>query len=89
GYNNPRFEQLATQQLAAADQDQRRAAVQEMQRIVADDVPMISLYLPTRTTIFAKETFDAWYFTPGGVFGGYPGPLNKHAFITGKTTGFR
>lgn len=89
GYNNPRFEQLATQQLAAADQEQRRAAVQEMQRIVADDVPMISLYLPTRVTIFAKETFAAWYFTPGGVFGGYPGPLNKHAFITGKTAGFR
>ena len=58
-----------------------------MQRIVAEDVPMISLYLPTRTTIFVKETFDAWYFTPGGVFGGYPGPLNKHAFVTGAKTG--
>ncbi len=58
-----------------------------MQRIVADDMPMISLYLPTRMTIYAKKTFDAWYFTPGGVFGGYPGPLNKHAFVTGATTG--
>ncbi len=89
GYNNPRFEQLAVQQLTAVDDDQRRAAVQEMQRIVADDVPLISLYLPTRTTIFAKASFDAWYFTPGGVFGAYPGPLNKHAFVTGKKTGFR
>ncbi len=59
----------------------------EMQRIVADDMPMISLSLPTRMTIYAKKTFDAWYFTPGGVFGGYPGPLNTHAFVTGATTG--
>ena len=48
---------------------------------------MISLYLPTRMTIYAERTFDAWYFTPGEVFRGYPGPLNKHAFVTGATTG--
>jgi len=58
-----------------------------MQQILADDVPMISLHLPTRMTIYAERTFDAWYFTPGEVFRGYPGPLNKHAFVTGATTG--
>jgi peptide/nickel transport system substrate-binding protein len=89
GYNNPRFEELAGQQLTSTDDAQRRQLVQDMQRVVADDVPMISLYLPTRLTIYAKKVFDAWYFTPGGVFGGYPGPLNKHAFVTGKKTGFR
>lgn len=31
--------------------------------------------------------FDAWYFTPGGVFGGYPGPLNKPVFVTGRQEG--
>ncbi|MBA3266980.1 MAG: hypothetical protein H0T70_01795 [Acidimicrobiia bacterium] len=36
-----------------------------------------------------KKVFDAWYFNPGGVFGAYPGPLNKHAFVTGQKTGFR
>ncbi len=87
GYASPRFEELASQQLTAVDDGQRRTLVAEMQRIVADDVPMISLYLPTRTTVFVKNTFDAWYFTPGGVFGGYPGPLNKHAFVTGTKTG--
>jgi peptide/nickel transport system substrate-binding protein len=87
GYNNPRFEELAAQQLTAVEDGSRRALVAEMQRIVAGDVPMIPLYLPTRMTIYTKKTFDAWYFTPGGVFGGYPGPLNKHAFVTGAKTG--
>ncbi|MCA1695589.1 MAG: ABC transporter substrate-binding protein, partial [Actinobacteria bacterium] len=86
GYNNPRFEDLATREVTTVDEAQRRQVVQDMQHVVAEDVPMISLYLPTRTTIFARKVFDAWYFTPGGVFGGYPGPLNKHAFVTGRKT---
>jgi peptide/nickel transport system substrate-binding protein len=59
-----------------------------MQRIVAEDVPLISLYVPNRIQLFNKSLFDAWYFTPGGVFGGYPGVLNKHVFVTGKQAGF-
>ena len=34
-----------------------------------------------------KAVFDAWYFTPGGLFGLHPGPLNKQAFVTGRKTG--
>ena len=63
-------------------------AVADMQRIVAEDVPLISLYIPNRIQLFNKSLFDAWYFTPGGVFGGYPGVLNKHVFVTGKQAGF-
>ena len=63
-----------------------RTWVYEMQRVVADDVPMLSLYVPTRVIAFDEQIFDAWYFTPGGVWGAYPGALNKHAFITGRRT---
>ena len=59
-----------------------------MQRAIAEDLPLISLYMPNRISIFDKTVFDAWYFTPGGVFGGYPGTLNKHVLITGKQVGF-
>jgi len=54
--------------------------------VVADDLPMLSLYVPTRVIAFDEQVFDAWYFTPGGVWGAYPGALNKHAFITGRRT---
>jgi peptide/nickel transport system substrate-binding protein len=88
GYANPAFDQLAGKQLEAVDDNERKAIIQEMQRIVAEDVPLISLYIPNRVQIFNKALFDAWYFTPGGVFGGYPGVLNKHVFVTGKQSGF-
>jgi peptide/nickel transport system substrate-binding protein len=88
GYNNPAFDELAARQLEAVDDSARKAVVQEMQRMLADDVPLISLYIPNRIQLFNKSLFDAWYFTPGGVFGGYPGVLNKHVFVTGKQSGF-
>ena len=87
GYQNPRYEDLAARQAGTLDPEQRKTLVQEIQRIVADEVPSIPLYVPTRLLIFDKRVFDAWYFTPGGVWGAYPGPENKHAFVTGRKTG--
>ncbi len=87
GFTNQRFAKLANEQLTATDEQQRRRALDEMQRILADELPMLSLYVPRRTEFFRQDMFDAWYYTPGGVFGGYPGPINKHVFVTGKTSG--
>lgn len=86
GYDNAQFEDLAARQAATLDPARRKETVQQIQRIVAEDVPMIPLYLPTRLLIFDKRSFDAWYFTPGGVWGAYPGPENKQAFVTGTKT---
>ena len=88
GYVSPAFDELAAKQLTALTFDDRKSAVQQMQQVVAEDVPLISLYVPNRVQVFNKDVFDAWYWTPGGVFGGYPGLLNKHVFVTGKQTGF-
>jgi peptide/nickel transport system substrate-binding protein len=88
GFKHAKFEELADQQITRVNPEERKAVVQEMQRVLAAEVPQISLYLPARLHIYRKSVFDAWYYTPGGVFGGYPGVLNKHSFFTGKTTGF-
>lgn len=87
GLKDPRFDDLATRQLSAPDGATRRDLVHEMQRLVAEDIPMLCLYVPTRVIAFDEQVFDAWYFTPGGVWGAYPGALNKHAFVTGKKIG--
>jgi peptide/nickel transport system substrate-binding protein len=87
GFNNARFEELAAKQSATLNEADRKPLVQEMQRIVAEELPLLSLYVPSRILLSAPGTFDAWYFTPGGLFGLHPGPLNKQAFVTGKKTG--
>ncbi len=87
GYQNPQYEDLAAKQSATLGEQQRKGLVEQIQRMVSEDVPVLSLYIPTRLLIFDKGTFDAWYFTPGGVWGAYPGPENKQAFLTGRKTG--
>ena len=87
GWNNPSFEDAAAKQLVTVDPAERLKLVHQMQRAVAEDVPVMALYLSTRTAIFNKAVFSDWYYTPQGVFGLYPHFLNKHALATGKTAG--
>jgi peptide/nickel transport system substrate-binding protein len=86
GFNNARFEELAGKQRVTLDPVARGALVDEMQGIVAEEVPLLSLYVPDRMQIFVKDVFDGWYFTPGGLFALHPGPYNKLALATGLKT---
>jgi peptide/nickel transport system substrate-binding protein len=88
GYANPQIDALGNQQLFTADESTRKGLVQQMQRIVAEDLPLLSLYLPEPQEIFVKDVFDRWYFTPGGFQAVLSGVLNKHVFVTGKKVGF-
>lgn len=87
GYANPRFDDLAEQQVSALDEAKRKALIFEMQAILAQDVPVIPLYYPTRYQIYRKSVYDAWYFTPGGIGAQVPVAWNKQGFVTGQKTG--
>ena len=87
GYRNPTFDAIATEQLATFDVSKRKALIAQMQKIVADDLPALTLTYPTQYNIYRRAAFDAWYFTPGGLGPGVAGWFNKQAFITGRTSG--
>lgn len=87
GYDNPAFSKLADAQVHEQDRAKRMTMVHEMQRLLAGDVPILQLYFPDNRWIYRTDVFDSWYFTPGGVFGRYPGVLNKQAFVFGEKTG--
>lgn len=86
GYANPEFDQLAQSQVTTLDPDQRRDMIVEMQRIVAQDLPILSLYVPDETMFYNRQVFTDWYFTPG--CGPCGGTHNKHMFVTGQKVGF-
>ena len=87
GYVNSRFDELVLRQLSEIDVTQRTQTAHEMQRILAEEVVTIPLYVATRTVIFDRTVIKDWYYTKGG---GpvYPGMLNKLIFVTEKRTGF-
>ncbi|MCL7452147.1 MAG: ABC transporter substrate-binding protein [Anaerolineae bacterium] len=87
GYSNAKFDALAAAQVLMTDPAQREAALNEMQAILAEDLPALALYYTTRVVVYNAEAFDNWYFTPGGYGGGIPQPYNKHQFIVGVPEG--
>ena len=86
GYSNPAVTDLANRQLTALDPEQRKPLVQEIQRLVAEDLPIIPLYSPQRMTFFKAGIFDNWYYTPGCT--ACRATRNKHMLVTGKKVGF-
>ena len=85
GYSNPAFREAANRQLTALNENERRDLVHQMQRIVAEDLPILPLYVPTRVTFYNSAVFDNWYFTPGCSPCG--ATRNKHMLATGQKTG--
>jgi len=86
GYANPDFDRLAREQLVTVEEDERRELVAEMQQIIAEDLPTLSLYVPDDTVFFNRQVLENWYYTPGCSPCG--GTRNKHLFVTGQETGF-
>lgn len=87
GYANPEVDQLCEEQLTTIDEPRRKEIVAEIQRIIADDLPILPLVYPRTYTIYNNNAFDTWYYTQGGVASTVPLIENKHAFITGRKTG--
>jgi len=83
-YANPAFDVLAEKQRVTFDQAERRSIVADMQRILADDLPVLPLYYPELAVFFRRQVLDQWYFTPGQ----FPSLQdNKQLFVTGMKTG--
>jgi peptide/nickel transport system substrate-binding protein len=87
GFVNARFDELAVGQSTETDAVKRTAMSQEMQRIIAEELPVIPLYVANRTTVFNTSVIGGLYYTPGG---GpvYPGIINKLIFASNKHAGF-
>ncbi len=83
-YGNAAFDDLADKQRLAFDKEERMAIVAQMQRMLADDLPILPLYFPETAILFRKKVLSDWYFTPGQ----FPASEdNKQLFVTGQKSG--
>ena len=87
GYVNPEVDRLCEQQQREIDESQQMKTVAEIQRLIAEDLPILPLVYPDSFAIYDKAAFDAWYYTEGGVGSTVPAIDNKHVFLTGRQTG--
>lgn len=87
GFDNPTFNRLLKVQTITQDPAQRRMFGNQIQQLLAQQLPVLPLYYLPLAFAFRKAAFDAWYFTPGGFAGGIPSVYNKQVFVTGEQTG--
>jgi peptide/nickel transport system substrate-binding protein len=65
GYNNPAFEKVANEQAVEVDRAKRGQLVDQMQAILAEDLPQISLYVPQQIAFVDDAKFKGFAYTPG------------------------
>jgi ABC-type transport system substrate-binding protein len=65
GYKNPGFDQPAADQATTLDPARRKALIDQMQAVLADDLPQLSLYVPEQISYVNTKVFNGWAYTPG------------------------
>ena len=89
GYANREVDRLIDAQIATNDIEERKRMVGQIQRLVAEDLPVAMLYYTNFFFTYRKSVFDQWYYTPGGFGPGIAEVYNKHAYITGRKEGLQ
>jgi peptide/nickel transport system substrate-binding protein len=62
GYDNKKLDELAKEQLFEKDSEKRKTLIYQMQAVIADDVPAISLYNTAEYVCYNAEKYDGWHY---------------------------
>jgi peptide/nickel transport system substrate-binding protein len=80
-YQNDEYDERYKKQLRTMDEDVRKELVGELQTIIADDLPVYTLYHPLMWGVYNPDKLDTWFYTKGGVAVGIPIAQNKLIFL--------
>jgi len=80
-YHNERYNELFAAQAQAVNTEERKKLVWQLQELLAEDLPVLTLYHPKMWCLYNPQVLDSWFYTAGGVDGGIPLPLNKLVFL--------
>ena len=73
---------IANEQATMLDPVRRSELVDQMQEILANDLPQLSLYVPDQTTFVDSKVFAGWAYTPGCP--PCSATMNKRMLVTGS-----
>ncbi|HEX2046783.1 MAG TPA: ABC transporter substrate-binding protein [Acidimicrobiales bacterium] len=82
GFRNAEFDRLAAEQAGTIDVNRRKELVNQMQAILADELPQLSLYVPEQIAFADTKKFNGWAYTPGCPPCGIS--LNKRNLVSGN-----
>lgn len=62
GYSNPELDTLADQQAFELDLAKRKALIFQLQDLIAEDLPIYTLYNKTAFSVYRPATYDGWMY---------------------------
>jgi peptide/nickel transport system substrate-binding protein len=80
-YQNDTYDRLYREQARGVDDAARRETVWQLQEIIADELPVLTLWHPRMWTVYDPAKLDGWFYTEGGIGFGIPISMNKLTFI--------
>ncbi|WLD94572.1 ABC transporter substrate-binding protein [Alkalihalobacillus sp. AL-G] len=78
---NEKFHNLAQKQLTIADFRKRKEVVDQIQEVLAEEVPTLPIYHRPFYWAYDSSEFNGWFNTWGGIANGIPLWENKAAFL--------
>ncbi|HEY66032.1 MAG TPA: ABC transporter substrate-binding protein [Caldilineae bacterium] len=81
GYKNDEYDRLFEEQSRTMDEEKRRTLVWQLQQIIAEELPVLTMYHPKIWCVYNPSKLDTWFYTPGGVGSGIPTEQNKLVFL--------
>lgn len=80
-YQNSEYDSIFAAQEVEMDFDTRKELVNQLQEMVAGDLPVYTLYHPYMWCVYDPEVLDTWFYTRDGIGIGIPLELNKLIFL--------
>ncbi len=85
-YKNEKFYSLFKEFYTTTDDNRRKNLAHQLQKIIAEDLPVLPLYYPKTFCVYSTKKPVDWYWTPGGIANGIPLWWNKAALLQQRPT---
>ncbi len=81
---NAEFNKIFNEQLVELNKDKRYKLVENLQEIIAEELPTLTLFYKKSCSAYNPEVFDGWFYTKDGVSLAVPTIHNKLVFVRGQ-----
>ncbi len=82
-WQSDEYDSVFAQSLQELDETKRAELVDQLQAIIAEEVPTIPLYYKSNASAYNNSVFDGFYYTKDGVSSGIPYLYNKLILSSG------
>ncbi len=82
-FTSEAFDLLSEQLRNTLDLEERMAIIDDMQQVIADEVPLVTLFFPQQLVAYNQSLYDQWVIPNGG------SSINKFSFLPNDEIGVR